>query len=210
MVRRVLLVALCLATLAGSALARAGRRGEPSPEAGRGAAGRAQAGAGVRRRQPRGPRRLGRRRPGRSIEAAGPAGEVKVARRRTRHRPARHDAPAGPDRPAHARLAPPVRRGLVERPGPEGGAGPARLPCDQPPEEHAAGRVHDDPRPGHRGGRVCRRRPQAGRGPGDRPRPADAGRDPGDRGHGQLCARRASPPSGACPRAPRRPTASTP
>ena len=41
------------------------------------------------------------------------------------------------------------------------------------------------------------------------PGPADAGRDPGDRGDRAATRPRASRPSGASPRGPRRPTAST-
>ena len=45
---------------------------------------------------------------GQTIEAAGPAGEVKVPEVRPRHRPARDDSVAGTDRRPHPRVASPV------------------------------------------------------------------------------------------------------
>ena len=60
---------------------------------------------------------------GDTIAAVGPAASVTAPAGARVDRPARHDAPAGPDRRPHARLPPPLQRDAVERPGAEGVGG---------------------------------------------------------------------------------------
>ncbi len=187
MVRRVLMVALCLVTLAGSVRAQGrsalGNR-RPRPAAGPPVVLRpARVFDGINPVAHEGWAVVVR---GDRIEAAGPAGEVKTPDgARTIELPGMTLLPGLIDLHTHVLLHPydealwndqVLKEALALR----------GLPRDQSPEEHSALRLHDDPRPGHGGGHVRRRRDQAGGRPGDHTGTPDAGRDPGDRGDGQL------------------------
>ena len=146
---------------------------------------------------------------GERIEAAGPAGEIKVPEgARVIDLPGMTLLPGLIDLHTHVLLHP-YDEALWDDQVLKEALALRVCSRDEPPQEQSAVGVHHDPRPGDRGGGLRRRRAEAGGRAGDRPRPADAGRHPGDRGDRQLRAEGFAP-SGGSPRGPRKPMASTP
>ena len=76
-------------------------------------------------------RGMGRAREGREDRGRRAGRPSRGAEGREGHRPARHDAPAGPHRRALAPAAPPLRQDEVGRSGAQGAARGARLPGDR-------------------------------------------------------------------------------